>query len=785
MRPSSPFLDGEPIAGKPNLPAPGASPAPLLQEAESPFLSVFETSGQENYDDPRREALVGLIDELFDEEFEEGLLALAQEAAIWQDGYPSGNSVRISNQLFESHYAPLLQEVERFLDHGAELGEQYSRGELSDEAFEAAIEHFQPLQRFESPQFDHFLSKLKKWGNKAINKAKGLAKKGWNLAKKVGLGPVLNKLKGYVMNFLKGFLQKAMDKVPASLRPYAEKLKAKYFGNGGKEEEPSTEEGAAQAELNLAVAEFFLASTPEEIELNYEAFLMESETQPEGTPETLHAARERLAQRLGQLAEGESPEPAIEEFVTVALTGLKWAIRIIGRTRVMGFLTRQLSRITSKLIDGNNARKLSRLMVDQGFKMLNLELSEAEAAAMGNQAVAATIEDTLLQASQLPAHVLEDEALFEGHLLEAFEQAAKVNLPDLLSEEAYRQNPHLRESSRRQLMWMLKHGRKRPNAYYKKLNRELEAELTPYLMEEVKTHDGLPLSTFLRDRLGVDTRAGLRARVHLYELLPGGKLYHIANNERAGGLGPNARFARAQFHPLTSVAAGLLLGEPSLGCRGRGRCLSTRASGQYGHRYYYLEIPGATPQVYTQSDGSLALRRPTQTRIKLNFVQPRIELTQFFSETDAQAITVLLRRNQLGRAQQLALSIVERGTASAFKYPANWQFTIVHPMVMPGPSSGTALKRVPPLVQQALQSQLVEWAGVQLAGYFKNHGNAFIEATVNEADGLTVRLSIAAPEGFSLLRRYIGGQAAELPNRIFGQGQPEIAISLQADYVYE
>ena len=445
----------------------------------------------------------------------------------------------------------------------------------------------------------------------------------------------------------------------------------------------------------------------------------------------------------------------------------------------------KINHFTARFIQRKNARKLSRLIVDQGFKMLNLELSEAEATTMGNQAIAATIEDTLLQASQLPGHVLEDEVLFEGHLLEAFEQAAKVNLPDLLSEETYHQNPHLRESSRRQLMWMLKQGRRKHNVYYKKLNQELEVELTPYLMEEVKTHGGLPLATFLRDRLGVNTRAGLPARVHLYELLPGGKLHHIANNEQARGLGPNAQFTRAQFHPLTSVAAGLLLGEPKLGCRGKGKCLSTSAAGQYGHRYYYLEIPGAAPQLFTQRDGSLALRRPTQTRVKLNFVQQRIELAQFFSEADAQSITVLLRKNQVGRAQQLAMSIIERGISNVFKYPANWQFTIVHPLVMPGPSSGAALRRVPPLVQQALQGQLLEWAGTQLADHFKNRGEAFIEAAVNEADGLTIRLTIAAPEGFDLLRQYIGGQAAALPFHIFGQNRPEMIIRLQADYGYE
>lgn len=790
---NSPFLDSEPIYGVKQDAGSVASQI-FADEASSPFLNVFDAQGGGNSASPRQEAFVAIVDELFDEEFEEALEDLAHEAEAWYENRTRGMSgagrgdAIPTQQFMAEHYSHLLNEVELFFEHSVQTGRQFDEGKLDDFAFEAAINQYKALQQFETPEFEQLLGGFKK----IVGKVKNIAKKGINLAKKIGLGPILNKLKGYAMKFMKNFLQKAMNKVPASLRPYAEKLHAKYIGKpktatGDATGSTEVDKAPIQEEFNMAVAEMLLTPTLHEMDVEFEAFARETDASLyDNAPRAISVARERLVQRLDNLQEGESPEPAIEEFVGILMTGLKWAIKLIGQKRVKDFLTRQLAKITSKLVDKNNARQLSKLIVDQGFSMLNLEMAGASAPHLAHEAIASTLEDTLLKVAGLPDHVLQDEVLLEGFLMEAFEQAAAVNLPEVLSESAYQQNPGLRESNKRKLFWLNQVQKRGKNRFYKKLSQDMEAELTPYVMQEIKTHDGISLASFLRDSMGVNTRENVPARIRMFELLPGGALHHIARNESMTRAGFSDRFLTKQFHPLTSVAAGLLMGEPKLGCRNKkSKCLSDRKSGLPGHRYYYLEIPQAAPQIYTRQDGSPALRRPSQTRLKFNFIKRHFDVVLFFSEADAQTIAVLLRKSQLGRAQHAAISLVKSGMNNAFKYPGNGQLTIVHPMVMPGPDSGHTLRRVPPVVQQALHERLEDWIGTQLADYLKNHFQEFIDAAIHEADGLTMRFKLAAPESIDLLYDYIGGKQVDLSTRLFAQAPPETSISLQTDYSYE
>jgi hypothetical protein len=48
--------------------------------------------------------------------------------------------------------------------------------------------------------------------------------------------------------------------------------------------------------------------------------------------------------------------------------------------------------------------------------------------------------------ADLPDYVLDDPELFEGFVLEAFEQAAAANLPPGLPPETYRRRPELVEA---------------------------------------------------------------------------------------------------------------------------------------------------------------------------------------------------------------------------------------------------------------------------------------------------------------------------------------------------
>lgn len=787
----SPFVDSHtPIVGN-NLKT-DERESYVPSGAASPFLQIFESPGRSDLVTPRHEAFVSLVDDFFDEEMEEALEDLAQDAASWHEGRSNamsrGNFTNQAQpqQLLEQHYAPFLQEVEQLLEQSALLGEQYDSGALTDVAFGAALDQYHPMQEFESPHFEQIFGRIKN----AVKKAASVVKKGVSAAAQMGLGPILKKLKGYVMGFLKGFLEKSMNRVPEQLRPFAEKLRDKYIGKPkAKTSQETGGAGPMQEELNIALAEMLMGESRQDLDFNLESYLNENaQGQQADTQRMLERARERLVQQLDGLEEGESPKPAVEEFVSTVLLGLKWAIKLIGRPRVKDFLVEQLTRITSSLVDGKNAKLLSKLIVDQGFSMLNLEASVSNRAAMtlSHEAVATTLEDTLLHVAQIPEHLLRDEVLLEGYLMEAFEASATANLPDMLTERTYEQNPNLRESNKRKLFWAKRQRHVGGNlARYKKLNQEPEVELTPYIMEEVKTFNGVSLAAFLRDSMGVDTRTNLPVRIKMFEILPGGGLLDIAKQEISYPSGLPARIISKQIHPLTSVAAGLLLGEPKVGCKMKGKCLAGSLSGQQGHRYYYLDIPNTSPQTFTRQDGKMALRRPSQVRLKLDFVQGHIGLLIFFSEADAQAITAGLRNDQMAKAQFTATKIANEGLKRVFKYPENAQLTMVHPLVMPGPQSGLATRRIPPVVLQSFQDRLSEWMLDHLTANLRTNGRAFAEATANDDDGLTIHIKLAAPDGFDLLYGYIAGQSSGLSTRLFTGSAPAISVHLQSDYRYE
>ena len=89
--------------------------------------------------------------------------------------------------------------------------------------------------------------------------------------------------------------------------------------------------GAAQQEFDQGIAEALLAD--DEAELNLEVARMQSGSAPPATPvfANLDDAREQFIQELDNLRPGESPEPAIQNFLPAVLPALRLGVRLIGR----------------------------------------------------------------------------------------------------------------------------------------------------------------------------------------------------------------------------------------------------------------------------------------------------------------------------------------------------------------------------------------------------------------------------------------------------------------------
>jgi hypothetical protein len=243
MQTQAPFLDVRSFVAE------QVGPEFQVNESEgspvSPFLSVYEAEeGGEPVDSTARE-YAAFLNELYDEEFDEALLQLASEAAALYDTQlvreSAGPITYEAERIVASHFAPLAREVETMMQAvAAEFGRR-DPSNLTQGEIDTIVDRYRPSAEL-SPSFENFFGKLKKAVKKVASKAVDLAKKGISAAAKLGLGPILEKLKALIQPLLKRVLQIAIGKLPSQLQPIAKKLAERlpflkeieeaYFPNG-------------------------------------------------------------------------------------------------------------------------------------------------------------------------------------------------------------------------------------------------------------------------------------------------------------------------------------------------------------------------------------------------------------------------------------------------------------------------------------------------------------------------------------------------------------------------
>ncbi|WP_119079213.1 hypothetical protein [Chitinophaga alhagiae] len=780
-------------------------PGNLNGQAESPFLHVGRLHGKTAGGDQKAESFVTIMNELHDDEFNEQLEDLLNEAKDFQERYLSReqymNNEHYTRQLTQNYYQPLVREVDAFLDGMAREGyEADTSAKTLDE-----VEEYLTSYEFDATDLtavqEHFLGGLKKLAKKAVGAVgkikKGIVKVG-KIAANLALGPIFNRIKGVMKKFLMGMLQKGMHLIPAQYRGIAQTLAGKILPPALRPVIPApaptvpntamTPLATADADtmldaaeeiqdgMNAATAQFLMADSEMEwktMEAELDYLLAD---RGDTAYEPAANARETFVTELGELEDGESPAPAVENFVAAVTTALRFAMPLVGRERLKGWAVSLISKLIGPLVGKENSQALSRLLVDKGFAMLNLETGGATDA---NGAVAEVVENTLRQIPEFPQYVLEDRQLFERYVVNAFEQSAAAYLPDLLPEQAYQAQPALRESNEHSVMW--KNEQEEPDGN-KILSEVIDTELTPYTASEIRTFGGIPLSVFLRDKLGINITSTIPVRVHLFESAPRRNLYQIAQKAKGvRGLGSGARSAWMQLHPLTSVAAGLLMREPGLGCKKK-QCLQQRKSGR-GHRYYYLEIDGARPQYFQPLAGQQVLRRHTQLRALLNFPASEAALTLFLSEHDAQAIAACLRKkNQPEAAHIMLMMALRNGLKHLFSYGQSDYLRIVHPQVMPGSRSGSAADKVPPVILRAFSDALTDWAGKSLITFLRGQGEQFISAAEDHADGVSLRIAFIQPPDMEVLKNAFAGNLSGLREQLFSNQPSQTVIHASAGY---
>jgi hypothetical protein len=164
-----------------------------------------------------------------------------------------------------------------------------------------------------------------------------------------------------------------------------------------------------EAEFDVQVAQ--LLFTPDEAEIDH---LVSSYGESENYSSPLFAldnTRSELIRELSRLQSGESAQPVMEQFLPAIYAVLKTAIAVIGRTRVVGFLGKQLARLIQPLIGADAARQLGPPIANVEMRIFGFETNPPDPRGMAAEALAATIEETVNTIAELPPHILENETL--------------------------------------------------------------------------------------------------------------------------------------------------------------------------------------------------------------------------------------------------------------------------------------------------------------------------------------------------------------------------------------
>ncbi|MEV6847951.1 hypothetical protein [Actinoplanes sp. NPDC051411] len=530
-----------------------------------------------------REAADALFAELDDEEFEESVRALADEAAgrhlrsigTWsaESGAPA-----LATDETEQWMGSVAAEADRMLGRLAEHFADRPVDSLRDGECEAVAGL--PLDETgpEGPlaaQEQFFKSLLKKATSLASG-VKKLATKGFQaLGRLLPLGKLFDILRRLVRPLLQRVLSQAIGKLPAQFRPLATKLAARFGGSLGEAENDLA------GEFDRRLAEVVLTGNEAAIEQSLAEADQEAREES-GGPQALHdldAARARLAGRLAEAAPEQPLTAQLEQFIPVVMAAkplIKMAIGIIGREKIVNFVGDRIAVLLKGMAGPEPAKFLSRHIASAGLGLLGLEAEAAGTATLGAEALVATTEDTISEVLELPPALLGDELLLEAEIQEAFAAAAARHLP----AAALRPEVVEGESEGEHGVWVMMPRAGRPCYRFKQYSRVVPVRISRPIARSVVMAGGDTLERRLLDA-GV---AGwpVTAEMEIYELLDGAGPGHLAAYE-VGDLADLPVAAR-EFEELTAPAATALAHNPRLAYTGR--------RGHGGRRYYRLRVGG-------------------------------------------------------------------------------------------------------------------------------------------------------------------------------------------------
>ncbi|WP_250279705.1 hypothetical protein [Frankia sp. Cppng1_Ct_nod] len=758
---------------------------------ESPFRSESAGMPDGRVGGPERAEYGALVASLYENEFSEALYELAAEAASAvqeQSGAWEHESPGEREQLLEQYMTPMATEAETLFGRLSEQYAQHDVSPLTEQELDRLFESMRPSFEHLSPAFENLFGGL--W-NKVKSVAKGavsLVKKGIAaVGKIIPLGWLFDKLKALIRPLLRQVLKFAIGRLPVPLQPVARKLADRFFGET---ETALTSESflAPQAEgANTAAGEALAAGDLDSIQREFDsraaAMLFARDEVEQGevaaeaaaeTPRTedripsLEAARDQFVREVVQSERNQDLAGQMENFIPAILAALRVGISIVGRPRVIKFLSGHLGSLVAPYVGRSIADQLSAAIVSTGMSMVGLEVP-AERAVLAGEAVANAVEGTISRLAEQGEQIFEDQRVLEAAVQEAFAEAAAESFPPDTIREQYHE---VSGRSHRGGTWVLtpRPGRRR----YKKYTMAPEITITRQVAQAVETFGGIRLDAFLRSRYGRD--APVTVKAHFYQAIPGTKLSTIARLETGvQGFGPRSQRGWRYFVPLTRHTAGLLFGEPGLGRDVAAPFLRSSRRITVGQRFVVFEPvgwrpspqgpqlglarpPGATPAAPRPATGPGG-SRVSQVNLTLDFPQGTARVHIYLDERDTQAIAASVRRGEsVTPVLVLLRKVYVASLRSMLSGNARRHVKLVHEAAAETESE-SLLATIGEAILKKIVDKLIDWVGTALSEYFTRRAQEFVTAAANPADGVTIILTLRHASLMQALHRALQGEA--------------------------
>jgi len=743
----------------------------LPRESENPFVKTFEVSNGGTNLSPFAGEMAQFLGELHDAEFSRSLYELASE--LEDSWLPKISNEAAMGEEFlpfirkhaTAYLNPLIKASEGMIDRISKRLSGNGMADLSATEIETFLNEFQPDASGLTPVQEQFLGSV-------FNKVKNAVKKGISVVGKfLPANIILDRIKGLVNPLFERVIKFAIGKLPANLQPYAKTLAQKLFNletthaDSGDQLSFGGETDSIQMELDYEIAQLIYSQD----ETEAEQFVMEygatvKETGYNGysagmNVPSLQVAREKLLNELAHLQSGESPAPAIERFLPVAIMALKplikMGISVIGRPKVINFLAGLLAKLIAKFVPQNVVQPLAASIIDAGMTAIGFETYEMSKPDIGYEALVNTIEDTIQNLHGLDEAEESDEETLTLHLMEAFETAAVNNFPPQYIREELR-------NANQPGVWVLK-PRNGPRPIYKKYTTVFTTTIDPQKAKSIFTFRDLPLAGFLQDKLGLDPAKPVQARIHLFESIHGTRLSQISKHENLPGLGPSVAHSWVQFHPLSQQAASLLLNDPALGKDFPKKFTTRRYNIGVGQRFYYLEIEGARLRMGT-STGKSRPAHSDDVQGTLNFVKSSLSINYYFSEERALSIVGKLNQNDFLGAVSGIRNSLQRVLQKMLTGNVSGKVKIIHEafpeMYVENYHEGQEHflgigKNILTSLMESLVKKLAGKAYDEVRDYFKSRAAEFLQAQAQPEDGVTIRVVWNNVAGLSAIKSLI------------------------------